>query len=314
MTEYRTLIYTAKKSDAGLMARDVIHREFHLVAHDIASAKYEIEDGITIDGESVMINHTLKEGNVLAVKLMDRPSGKTVPAPGPLTIVFENEDLVVIDKPAGVVVHPSHGHFADSIGNFLAWHYQEEGEIHEVRTMGRLDKDTSGLILFGKSRTVCAHMLKQAEEGLRTKEYLALASGTFESVNGDVDAPISREYEEKMKRVVREDGDRALTHYRVLRQYDGYALLSVTIETGRTHQIRVHMAHIGHPLLGDPIYGTCVSEDQDPEGPKRALLHAYKVSFLLPFKGDRVTFVSPLPEDMRRLCPGFEYSEGDVET
>jgi 23S rRNA pseudouridine1911/1915/1917 synthase len=296
----RILRYVAAETDEGLPARDLIRREFHLVAHDLARAKYKTDHGITVNGETIMINRLLHRGDVLEVRLTDAPSGKTIPAPGLLDILYEDEDLVCINKPAGIVVHPSHGHFADSLANFLAWHYQEEGDPHEIRTIGRLDKDTSGLIFYGKSRTVCAHMLEQTKSGDRVKTYLALAEGQFSKAKGSVEAPISREFEEKIRRVVRAEGDYALTHFWVLRQYEDYALLKVQIATGRTHQIRVHLSHIGHPLLGDPIYG------QGPStGPflklDRAALHAWHTTFRTPFDGVKKELTAPLPEDMRQF-------------
>lgn len=294
----RILTYTAGANDAGRTAGDVIRREFRLVAHDIARAKYRTENGITVNGVQVMVNRRLAEGDELRVVLANELPGKIVPVPGPLAVLYEDEDMLAVDKPAGVVVHPSHGHFADTLANYVAQYYINEGDPHEVRTVGRLDKDTSGVLLFGKNRTACAHLTEQAACGLSEKTYLALASGTFPGEEGTVEAPISREYEEKIRRVVREDGDHALTHYRVLRQMEDRALLSVRIETGRTHQIRVHMAHIGHPLVGDPIYGTA------SEVIRRAALHARRLVCRQPFTGERIVLESPLPEDfLRALGP-----------
>lgn len=295
----RVLTYIVKKEDEGRIARDIIHSRWHLVAHDIAKAKYRTERGITVNGEQVLINHRLLEGDILQVRLTDAPGGKIVPVEGPLDILYEDEDLICLNKPAGIVVHPSHGHFADSLANYLAWHYEQGGEPHEIRTIGRLDKDTSGLIFYGKSRTVCALMLEQSLAGERIKTYLALASGTFEQKAGTIDAPISREFEDKIRRVVRADGDHAVTHYRVLKQYEGYALVAVRIDTGRTHQIRVHMAHIGHPLLGDPIYGNGPTDRIE-----RAALHAYHTTFCTPFDGVRKELTAPIPEDMQSYIEG----------
>ncbi len=293
----RILNYDIKKEDEGMMLRDVIKREFHLVSHDMSRAKYETEKGICINDRQVLVNHIVKEGERLTVRLTDRPAGNIVPTKGDLDILYEDEDVIVLNKPAGIVVHPSHGHFADSLGNFVAWHYEESGHPHEVRTIGRLDKDTSGIIMYGKSRTVCAIMLQQTQEKLRVKTYLALAEGVFAESSGTIDAPISREYEDKIRRVVREDGDWAVTHYVVEKQFADYALVRVTIDTGRTHQIRVHMAHIGHPLLGDILYGKGPMDGLD-----RAALHAYHTTFCLPFSGEPMEITAPLPEDMRRFC------------
>ncbi len=293
----RTLTYQAKNEDAGRMVRDILHREFRLVAHDIAASKYRVENGITVNGTPVMVNRVLAPGDVVRVTLFDEPRGTTIPTEGPLDIRYEDEDLIVLNKPAGCVVHPSHGHYADSLANFVAWHYAQTGQVHELRTVGRLDKDTSGLIVFGKSRTACSHLTEQAAEGLRRKRYLALAEGVFSAPKGDVEAPIAREIEDQIRRVVREDGDYALTHYRVERQFAEFALLSLEIETGRTHQIRVHMAHIGHPLLGDPLYGSGRFDDRV----SRAALHAEYLEFLQPFSNEKICLNAELPADMQAV-------------
>ncbi|MDO5702830.1 MAG: RluA family pseudouridine synthase [Lachnospiraceae bacterium] len=298
----RLLVYTAGASDDGRAVRDVIRDEFHLVAHDIARAKYSTPGGIAVNGETCLVNRILREGDRLTVKLLCEMPEKTVPVEGPLDILYEDEDLIALNKPPGIVVHPSHGHFGDTLGNYLAHYFIRKGEPHEIRTTGRLDKDTSGVLVFGKSRTACAILMGQNGPKAMEKEYLALAGGFFEEAEGVIDAPISREYEDKIRRVVRPDGDHAFTSYRVLRQFDGFALVLVKIETGRTHQIRVHMAHIGHDLIGDPIYG-------DPErpgeigaaDPGRALLHAWRVRFKRPFSDEEVALEAPLPEDMRRV-------------
>ena len=330
----RVLTYKAEEADAGRCVRDIIREEFCLAAHDIARAKYRTRNGIAVNGEVSMVNRTLVRGDTVTVVLGDEQPEKTVPSPGPIEILYEDEDVICLNKPAGVVVHPSHGHFADTLGNRLAAYFAGKGEAHEIRTIGRLDKDTTGVISFGKSRTACAILAGQirrprlgGEDGSLKKQYLALAAGSFETPEGEIDLPISREYEEKIRRVVRPDGDPALTRYRVLRQYERYAVLSLEIETGRTHQIRVHMAHTGHPLLGDPIYGpgeacrilpeppleTGGGDDlparrsfgADPSAavpamPERAALHAWKAGFIQPFSYRRIFVTAPVPEDMRQ--------------
>ncbi len=288
----RELIFQAAEKDEGRLVSEVIRTEFGLVAHDLARAKYRTENGITVNGVQVMVNHRLSFGERLIVRLEGEMPAKTVPAEGPLDILYEDEDVICLNKPAGTVAHPSHGHFSDTLSNYLAWYYVKKGDPHEIRTAGRLDKDTSGIIMFAKSRTAVAHLVEQSETGLRSKTYLALAEGVFDCPEGSVEAPISREYEEKIRRVVREDGHPARTRYRVIRQYPEYAVLSLSIYTGRTHQIRVHMQHIGHPLLGDPIYGRTFP------GLERAALHAWKASFLQPFSGERITLCAPVPADM----------------
>ena len=306
----RIFTWTAGPGDAGRPVRDIILYKWKLVAHDVARAKYETDHGITVNGETVFVDRRLEVGDTLRVVLTDCAPDKIIPTDAPIEIVYEDEDLICLNKPAGVVVHPSHGHFADSLANRLAFYFQEKNEPHEIRTVGRLDKDTSGLICFAKSRSAVARMDDQAEKGIRRKIYYALCEGTFEEQEGVIEVPIGREFAGKQKRTVREGGDYALTGYTVLRQYAGYALVKVEIRTGRTHQIRVHMAHVGHPLLGDPLYGSGrdpVPVRKAPDaGLSRTALHAGEIIFRQPFSGDPIRLRAALPEDMRAFLDGTE--------
>ena len=335
-TNGRVLTFTASQADEGRRVRDILKKEWGLVHHDIARAKYS--GGITVDGKNVYASHELRAGETLRVFIYETKSKTTVPTRGALEILYEDGDLLAVNKPAGIVTHPSHGHYVDSLANYAAFHFQEEGEEHEIRTVGRLDKDTSGIVIFAKNRTAAAALTRQAESGERLKTYLALASGTFTETDGTIDEPIGRAEEpdgtgnrrdaqlpvpavksgmpsaesvpllhprESTKRCVRPDGDRAVTHWHLEKQYSGCALLSVTIDTGRTHQIRVHMAYIGHPLLGDALYGGEIS-GQELYGRKlpvlhRAALHAWKASFLQPFTGERISIEAPVPPDMQSV-------------
>lgn len=293
-----------------------------LVHHDIAKAKYT-PGGLTVDGQAVYADHCLKTGEILRVFISEKMSETTVPEEGPLFVLYEDADVLAVDKPAGLVVHPSHGHYRDSLANYVAWHFLQEHEEHEIRTVGRLDKDTSGVMLYGKNRSAVSKLMDQSADGRRIKLYLALAKGTFEPESDVINAPIGRVLPGSTKRCVREDGDPAVTRYRRLRQYDGYALLAVTIKTGRTHQIRVHLSSIGHPLLGDELYGckesggfstqpsasgivhdTVYARDGVPI--TRAALHAYRTEFFQPFTGEKITCTSPMPLDMQAFCRDFD--------
>ena len=301
----RILTYEAAGADEGRLVRDVIREDFRLVAHDTARAKYRTENGITVDGVPVRVNHPLHPGNVLRVVLSDEPPVRIVPAEGPLAILYEDEDVICINKPAGTVVHPSHGHFSDTIANYLAFYFEQKGEPREIRTVGRLDKDTSGILVFGKNRTACAHLTEQAEKGTRRKRYLALAHGVFGAPEGEIDAPIEREFAGLQKRVVREGGDEAHTSWKVAYQFPDFALVEAEIATSRTHQIRVHLTHIGHPLVGDRLYGPEYADADAAIGLTRAALHAHRLDFAQPFTGERIALCAPVPADMRGALARF---------
>ena len=325
----RILTYTAGPEDEGRPVRDIILYKWKLVAHDVARAKYETPDGITVGGEVVWVNRRLHEGDILRVVITDHAPDSIIPAEGRLDIVYEDEDLICINKPAGIVVHPSHGHYSDSLANYLAYYFEQKGEPHEIRTIGRLDKDTSGLLLFGKSRSAVGLMDEirtigrldkdtsglllfgksrsavglmdaQAAEGTRTKVYLALCEGEFAESEGYVDTPIMRAFDGNIKRVAKDGGDTAFTSYKVEAQYEGFALVRLSLMTGRTHQIRVHMSHIGHPLLGDPLYGNGTFTHPCSPDIKigRTALHASALAFNQPFAGNRIELSADLPSDM----------------
>ncbi|MDO4805296.1 MAG: RluA family pseudouridine synthase [Lachnospiraceae bacterium] len=298
----RVFTYTATVKDEGRPVRDIILYRWGMVHHDVARAKYDTQNGITVNGEVSFVNRKLRKGDVLRVILTDFPPENIIPEEHPIEVAYEDWDIICLNKPAGVVVHPSHGHYSDSLANYLAFYFQMKGEPHEIRTVGRLDKDTSGLVLFAKSRTMAAHMTTQADKGIHTKTYYALAEGEFAERSGRIEAPIEREFAGARKRVAREGGDYALTEYEVIRQYEGYAFLRVRIATGRTHQIRVHMSHIGHPLLGDSIY----NEGRGSAGPNRAALHAGEIAFHQPFTGEDIRLRARLPDDFLPFLPDLE--------
>ena len=296
----RILTHTAGPADEGRPLREIILYKWKLVAHDVARAKYETPDGITVNGETAWVNRVLHEGDILRVVITDHAPDRIIPVSGELDIVYEDEDLICINKQAGIVLHPSHGHYADSLANHLAFYFEQKGEPHEIRTLGRLDKDTSGLLLFGKSRSAVGLLDAQAASGIRVKEYLALCEGEFTVSEGYVDTPIIREFDGNIKRTAQSGGDPAFTSYKVEARCEGFSLVRLRLKTGRTHQIRVHMSHIGHPLLGDPLYGngTFIHPLSPDIKIGRTALHASYLAFDQPFDGKRIELYAELPEDM----------------
>ena len=254
------------------------------------------EEGIRLNGLRQRVTQTLHTGDLLEVRLETggEKAGKVEACSGigKLKILYEDRDLLAVEKPAGMVCHPSHGHWRDTLSNLAAAYLREQGTGGMIRLLGRLDKDTSGILLFAKNREAAGILARQRGDGNLEKTYLALAEGCPEPAEGTVDAPIQRIPGELMKMQVSPKGKAARTHYRVLRvggkKGRKKALLQLKLEQGRTHQIRVHMAYLGCPLEGDPLYGT------DPRG-KGALLHAWKLRFAQPFTGQKIVLETELP-------------------
>lgn len=256
-----------------------------------------LEDGITVDGKRVTVRYRVTEGEILSVRLTDPSSAEQpVPTEGELDIIYEDADMVVVNKSPGVLVHPSHGHFSDTIGNFLMWHFLQNGEESGFHPVHRLDKGTSGLLVIAKHPHGQEKLKKQLHTGAFRRRYLAICEGNLPSREGMIDAPIGLAEDSIVRREVRPDGQSARTHYAVLRERDGRSLLKVELDTGRTHQIRVHMAHIGHPLTGDFLYGT---EDRDLIA--RPALHSWQVEVCHPVTGEVLRLSSELPKDMAKI-------------
>lgn len=258
------------------------------------------EKGILLNHVWGRVRDILHEGDVLTITIMEsETSDHIVPSPLPLSIVYEDEDLMVIDKPAGMPIHPSQGNYDNTLANAVAFLYQTRKEPFVYRCINRLDKDTTGLLILAKnmySASLLSNMVKDREIH---REYLAIATGLVPD-EGIIDAPIGRVNGSTIEREVNESsGDPARTHYRRIAYKNGYSLVSLKLETGRTHQIRVHMKYLGHPLPGDFLY----HPDYSVIG--RQALHSYRLSFLHPLTKKPLTFTSSLPEDMKVLFPSL---------
>jgi len=295
----RKLNYKVEINNNPIEVREVMKDIMHLSRREISHAK-AFDDGITCNGRHVNVRYMLQPGETLNIVLHENceTCAQIVPTEGSLNIIYEDEDIICINKEAGIVVHPSHGHYADSVSNRLAWYFKEKNENHVMRAVGRLDKDTSGVVIFAKNRPSAAGLSHQSIKGLRLKQYLALCEGILDKKEGFIEAPIGRSTTEKILRVVRDDGDYAKTGYEVIKEFDGYSFIKLTLYTGRTHQIRVHMNHIGHPLLGDPLYGKMII---DNHGMSRTALHSYQTEIFHPMTGEKLLFTADIPDDMSKL-------------
>ena len=301
----RRLELTVEPADAGVRVELLLRRRFGLSGTVIRRIKW-LEDGILLDGVRVNTRCVPKAGQVLSVRLSDpeRRSG-VVPAPGELDISYEDGDMVVLNKAPGVTVHPGPGHFYDTVGNFLLWHYDQEGSEADFHPVHRLDRGTSGLMVVAKH----PHAQEKLKEQLHTadffREYLAVCDGCPQPRAGVIDAPLGPKPGSLVEQMVRPDGKDARTRYETLSRSGGRSLVRLELDTGRTHQIRVHMASLGCPLTGDFLYGY-----EDRSLISRPALHSAQLSLRQPVTGQELSFALPLPEDMARL---LTHQKGEKE-
>ena len=297
--QIRRVSLTVPPERAGQKVDTLLRKELGLSGTVIRRLKW-LDDGILLDGTRVFTSRRVEPGQVLTVRLSDpeRRSG-VVPAPGPLDIVYEDGDMLVLNKAPGVLVHPGAGHFSDTVGNFLLDYYDRTGVEADFHPVHRLDKGTSGLMVAAKHPHAQEVLKNQLHTAQFRRIYLAVCLVGPAAEEGTVDAPIGMAEGSIVARAVRPDGLPARTHYRVLRRAGDRVLVRLALETGRTHQIRVHMAHLGCPLAGDFLYGR---EDRDLI--PRPALHSAELSVRQPVTGERLTFTCPLPEDMVRLMDG----------
>jgi 23S rRNA pseudouridine1911/1915/1917 synthase len=226
------------------------------------------------------------------------PPSDLEPVEHPLDLLFEDEHLLVINKPALVPVHPGPGHHNDSLGNYLTWHYQIQGENHLYRPVNRLDRSTSGLMCVAKHAYAQERLKQQLHTQQFRRLYLAVCDGVITPEYGCIRAPIGRMAGSVLKRQVCADSAQAVTHYRRLRTDRVRSLVLLELETGRTHQIRVHLSHLGFPVTGDFLYGT-----EQPHLINHTALHSCYLSFRHPVTGQHLAYYAPLPEDLRTLFP-----------
>lgn len=254
-------------------------------------------DAVLANGVPCFTNHMLQPGDTLTLHIREEHSSEKIPPVDlPLNIVYEDADLMVINKPAGMPIHPSMNNYYNSMANALAYYFEQQNCPFVFRCINRLDRDTSGLTIVAKhyvsAGMLSAMIANKASSGI-TREYLAIVKGSVEPPEGTITAPLGRKEGSIIERTVDfEKGESAVTHYKVLDEKNGYSLVSLILETGRTHQIRIHMKYLGYPLIGDYLY------NPDMERIQRQALHAWKLSFRHPITGETLAFTAPLPEDM----------------
>ncbi len=271
---------------------------------------------VLVDSTTARASHPVMPGEVIHVTLPKPPPPDVTAEPIPLAVVYEDDQLLVVNKPAGMVTHPAHGNYTGTLVNALLFHCHALSAVNDALRPGivhRLDKDTSGLMVVAKSDAAHAHLARQFAGRTIVREYWAVVWGAFASRTGSIDAALGRSKADRKVMAVVADGKHAVTHFEVLEQFPYLSLVRLRLQTGRTHQIRVHLAHIGHPVFGDPTYhGRRINAG--PGSPRqkaevqgllelvqRQALHAKTIGFVHPATKERMLFDSVLPDDMRTL-------------
>ncbi|MDQ0061160.1 RluA family pseudouridine synthase [Paenibacillus harenae] len=299
---YKPLIVRVDKNDDGKQVRTVLERKLG-VSRKLLSQVKLTEHGLTVNEQRVYTTATVAEGDVIRVRMLREQSDDILPEPMPLEIVFEDDDLMIVNKQAGIVVHPTHGHYTGTLANGVVYHWREKGERVRFRPVHRLDEDTSGLVAIAKTSYVHQQLSEQLQAGTVTKLYRAYVYGCPKPHAGTVDAPIDRDPLEPHLRIVTPDGYASVTHYETAASFgNAAAAVKLKLETGRTHQIRVHMRHIGCPLIGDKLYGpkeAAVSAWEEAAG--RQALHAETLGLTHPLTGERMVWHAALPPELASL-------------
>lgn len=269
-----------------------------------------IKDGyVLVNGFSVKPNYKVAEGDSIVVTVPQPEETEIAPEPMDLEIVYEDSHVIVVNKPRGLVVHPAAGHYTGTLVNGLLHHCRDLSGINGKLRPGivhRIDKDTSGLIMAAKNDQAHQSLAQQLKDHTVTRKYIAVVHGVVQHDMGTVDAPIGRDsYDRKLFTVTEKNSRHAVTHFTVTERLKDFSVLELKLETGRTHQIRVHMKYIGFPLVGDPYYGK--NRDKEMKGQGQAL-HAAVLGFVHPATGEYLEFSAPLPEDMRQLLERLRMS------
>ena len=286
------LSYTVKQNDSYINVLDVLKNEFLLSARLITKLKQSnnifFNEEITYtkklvyanDVVSVLIDFVEDNSNIVATNIS-------------LDIIYEDEYLLAINKPANMPVHPSMLHYEETLSNAVKYYFDTLNLKRKIRIVNRLDKDTSGIVIFAKNEYIQECLIKQMKTKELKKEYLAIVTGYLQKKSDTLCFPISRKEGSIIERTVNPNGDIAITHYNILKEQNNLSLVHVFLETGRTHQIRVHFSHINHPILGDTLYGT--------PSPliNRQALHSYKITLLHPISKQILTLEAPIPNDMK---------------
>lgn len=287
------LKYIVKNNEYTVL-RQVLKKEFNISNRLLTKLKKNA--CIKVNGNNCYIDFKINSGDVITVNIdFIEESENIIPIKMDLNIIYEDESFVIVNKPPFLPVHPSFLHYEDTLSNGVKYYFDSIGLKRKIRPVNRLDKDTSGLVVFAKNEYIQECFIKQMQAKVFEKEYIAVLEGNMPSMSGTINAPIARKDESIIERCINNKGETAITNYTVLENLDDYCIVKFKLETGRTHQIRVHSKYIGHPILGDTLYGKA------SDLINRQALHAYKIKFVHPIKKEHLEFIAEIPEDIKKL-------------
>lgn len=280
------------KDDEGLRLDKFLSKEYSSLSRVYIQKLIE-EDNVFVNNKKEKASYKVKENDEIFLEEVEVSELDVIAQDIPLDIIYEDEDVIVINKKQGMIVHPAPGVYSDTLVNALLFHCKDLSSINGIKRPGivhRIDKDTSGLIVVAKNDMAHESLSNQLKDKTMNREYIAIVHGIINENKGKINAPIGRDLKNRIKMAVVKDGKNAVTHFDVIERYKKYTLIHCKLETGRTHQIRVHMAYIGYPLAGDPVYGPKVTLEGNGQ-----YLHAAKLNFVHPRTGNKMTFEAPLP-------------------
>ena len=288
------LTYTIQPNDNFFNVKELLKLKFQI--SDRLLVKLKKNKKIWLNSTPTFVDSRLKPFDIVEILIdFEEKSENIIPTQIDLNIIYEDEYYIVINKPSGIAKHPSILHYTDSLANGVKFYFEQKNIKKKIRPINRLDKDTSGIVIFAKNEYIQEFLVKEMKKNTFFKEYIAVCEGIFESKIGTINLPIGRKENSIIERCVCSDGDIAITHYNVLKSLKNTSVVHVTLETGRTHQIRVHLSNIGHPILGDTLYGNPSSVIN------RQALHAYKVKFIHPITGLNVEYIATIPSDIKSI-------------
>ena len=290
------LSYTVKSDEKFDNFKELLKLKFQI--SDRFLIKLKKNNKLFINDKTASVYDVPKTDDRICVKIDFDEDESSFPATKmDLKIIYEDDSYLIIDKPAGIPVHPSLNHYEDSLANGVKYYFESIGLKRKIRPVNRLDRNTSGLVLFAKNEYIQEYLIREMKSKNFIKEYVAICNGIFENKIGTINAPIARKQNSIIERCIDLNGAKAITHYEVIREGifedEEYSVVKCKLETGRTHQIRVHMQYIGHPLLGDTLYGN------PSKLINRQALHCSMLSFIHPITHKKVYYISDLPEDMK---------------